>query len=240
MDSFRRRCEEILFSRSKDEYSRRLFEFAEHYGFGTIAALVVVEHSPTLTEFSYFSNMPAGYQDFFEEAGSAQQDPVMQFCKNSSELIVWNADTYYSSGFGHFWDFQASFGLASGIAQAIHLERGRHFMLGGECDRFLRPGAGNLKTTVADFRTFITYAQAAAFELHLQVPADRTDPRLSKHDLRMLNMVMSGKTVSEIANALHLTEPMVRLRQERVTRKLGCSTKYEAVLKAIRLGYISC
>ena len=49
---------------------------------------------------------------------------------------------------------------------------------------------------------------------------------------------MDGLTSWEIGKRMDLSERDVALRLQRVMRKLGCGTKYEAVLRAIKLGLI--
>jgi DNA-binding NarL/FixJ family response regulator len=57
--------------------------------------------------------------------------------------------------------------------------------------------------------------------------------------LDALRLTADGNTCSDIAKRVGASERTIDLRLKNVARKLGCSSKYEAVLRAIRLGYVS-
>ena len=60
----------------------------------------------------------------------------------------------------------------------------------------------------------------------------------TRGELEALRWTMDGMTDCEIGRKLDLSERDVTLQLQRVTGKLGCGTKYEAVLRAIKLGLI--
>ena len=49
---------------------------------------------------------------------------------------------------------------------------------------------------------------------------------------------MDGKTAWEVGNALGITERTAVLHVNNATHKLGCVSKHQAVLKALRLGLL--
>lgn len=89
-----RRCIDVLHANSVKDLSRQLVSFAQYLGFGTVAATVVTDHSPTLTEFQTISNVPAGFLKEFENLELGRIDPVSQHRKRSSAPIVWDRKTY--------------------------------------------------------------------------------------------------------------------------------------------------
>jgi DNA-binding CsgD family transcriptional regulator len=56
--------------------------------------------------------------------------------------------------------------------------------------------------------------------------------------LEALRWTMDGKTAWEVGNILGITERTAVLHVSNAMHKLGCSTKHQAVLKALRLGLI--
>ncbi len=97
----------------------------------------------------------------------------------------------------------------------------------------------NYKAIFEDLLTFAAHAQAAAFELSTPT---RPDPgnawSLAKSELEALRWTMDGMTSWEIGQKMYLSDCDVRLRLQRAMRKLGCGSKYEAVLKGIKLGLL--
>ncbi|OLP58814.1 LuxR family transcriptional regulator [Xaviernesmea oryzae] len=61
---------------------------------------------------------------------------------------------------------------------------------------------------------------------------------LSDREIECLNWTAAGKTSAEIASIIGLSEHTVNHYLNHVTRKLGAVNRTQAVVKAIRLGYI--
>jgi len=241
MNSLLSKCTDTMFATSINEYLSNIVAFAHSYDFATISAIVIIDHSPSLTQFSCVTNVPKGYLDEFNSLEAGAVDPVSQHCKRSNAPIVWNLGTYVASGSSKMWERQASFGLREGVSVAMHLPHGKHFFFGMDCDRDLNKHPKILKSIVSDFLTFATYAQAGAFEIINGNAEDACiNSALSSQEVDALRYTMDGYTTAEIADLIGTSFRTVELRLIKVARKLGCSTKYQAVLKAIRLGYITC
>jgi DNA-binding CsgD family transcriptional regulator len=236
---FKQTCLEMLHSQSVKEFSKRLFAFTEGLGFTTVAAMVITDHSPTLTEFQTVTNAPTSYLTDFENLELGRIDPVSQHCKKSNAPIVWDRLTYASPQEKDLWQHQAEFGFRSGLAVAMHPGRCRHFMFGADWNHDSCARVPHFKRISEDLLEFASHAQAAAFEL-CQPAARLLDPPqlLSRRELDALSRSMDGHTSWEIGAAMSISERHATLLLHRAMNALGCSTKYEAVLRAIRLGLI--
>jgi DNA-binding CsgD family transcriptional regulator len=235
-----RQCLEVLHATTVNEFVRISAEVAQSMGFHTMAALVVTDHSPHLSEFQSVTNAPADWMPTFEDPTSAKVDPVTQHCKRSSSPIVWDQRTYITAGRADFWEEQAPFGYLSGIGLGIHLPNGRHFALGFDSDeRACVPRKALLGLTL-DFAKFASYAQAAAFDLCIPYPRGCGESDLALGELDALRRSMDGLSDWEVGNAMGISETEVLLRLRRATKKLGCATRYEAALRAIKLGLVAC
>ena len=240
MDSlFHRKCLEVLHAGSVRDFSKQLSDFAHGLGFSTVGAMVVTDHSPTMTEFQTITNAPEGHRKEFDDFEQARIDPVNQHCKRQSSPIVWSGLTYKSTAQQELWDRQAQFGYRSGIAFAMHLGHGRHYMFGANWVHDRCETVKGFKSILDDVLIFGAHSQAAAFDLCS--PA-RPDPNnawsLAKSELEALKWAMDGMTSWEIGQKMGLSECDVTLRLHRAMKKLGCGSKYEAVLKGIKLRLI--
>jgi DNA-binding CsgD family transcriptional regulator len=234
-------CIDVMHTTTVKSFLAQLIDFVGAYEFNTVSATVITEHSPTLTEFQSCSNVPAAYLDGYYDLAAAKRDPVSQFCKNSSLPLVWDQQTYEDAGCMDLWDEHAPFGLKHGISLAIHLPHGRHFFFGAMCEKIGRRKPHELRNMLADLYRFASHAQAAAFEISSPtLPNTSSKWGLTKSELEALRWTMAGNTDWEIGKAMSISESMVLLRLRNAMRKLGCGTKYEAVLRAIRLGLITC
>jgi DNA-binding CsgD family transcriptional regulator len=236
-----RKCLEVLHASTVKDLSKQLVAFAQNLGFGTVAATVVTDHSPTLTEFQTVSNVPSGYLKEFENLELGRIDPVSQHCKRSSGPIVWSQKTYATAKAQVLWECQAPFGYRSGLAIGMHFGRGRHFLFGAEWNHDYCEQVANFKNIFEDILTFAEHAQAAAFELSTAVKRDANEEwSLTNSELEALRWTMDGKTSWEITKMMPISERHATLLLRRAMQKLDCSSKYETVLRAIRLGLIEC
>jgi len=235
-----RRCLEVLHAESVTDFVRISGQMAQSMGFHSMGALIVIDHTATFSEFRSVTDAPTEYLPIFEDTHSAKLDPVTQHCKQSSSPIVWDQKTYVSAGRADFWEHQAEFGYRSGVGVARHLPRGRHFMLGFDSDnRSCVTAKAKLGLTL-DFLTFTSYAQAAAFDLCLPYSQSPKSDLLAKGELDALQRSMDGLSDWEVGNAMGISETEVLLRLRRAMFKLGCATRYEAALRALKLGLVTC
>ena len=235
-----RQCLEVLHAKTVKDFVRISGEFGQSMGFHTMGSVVITDHSPDLSEFQSATNARPDWMPAFQDLELARLDPVLQHCKLFSSPIVWDQGTYVAAGQPDLWDHQAAYGYQSGIGVAIHLPRGRHFLFGFDSDeRSCTTRRAKLGLTL-DFQTFVSHAQAAAFDLCIPYMGSRRVNILATGELDALRRSMDGLTDWEVGDAMGISEKEVLLRLRRAMAKLGCATKYEAAIRAIRLGLVTC
>ena len=228
----------VLGARNRDELLTEIVRFARQLEFETVSTTMVVDHFLGAPEFITLDNAPEAYRDAFSDVNDGRRDPVMQHCKHKSVPLIWNQDTYTAASQGGKWEHQARFGYRCGIALALHMPDGRHFVLGVERDRPLPDGPQELTRKVADLQLFAVHAHDAA--QHILLPAHPASdlPALTPRELETLRWTMDGKTAWEVGNILGITERTAVLHANNATHKLGTANKHQAVLKALRLGLL--
>jgi len=229
---------EVLTSRDRDEFQGELVAFTRRLGFETVSATLVLDHMLGEAEFITVDNTPIEYKQLFQNPKKGRRDPVMQHCKRQSVPIIWDQSTYVGEGLGDMWEEQAHFGYSTGIALALHLPEGRHFFMGVDRDRPVPLDSSELTRVVADLQLFAVYAQDAAQRILLPRPMDPALPSLTPRELESLRWTMEGKTAWEVGNVLGISERTAALHVNNATHKLGCVNKHQAVLKALRLGFL--
>ena len=228
----------VLEAKDREEFREELVRFANNLGFNTVAALTVLERGVAGTDFISVDNTPKAFTDAFRDNGRGRRDPVMQHCRKQSVPIIWNQDTYTGQGLGELWELQAQFGYNTGIAMALHMPEGRHFVLGVDRDQPLRSNTGELQRVVADLQLFAVHAQEAAVRLLVPEQQQPEKPALTPRELEALHWTMEGKTAWEVGAILGISERTAVLHVNNAMHKLGCVSKHAAVLKALRLGLI--
>jgi len=199
----------------------------------------VVDFGVGRSEFVSIDNAPAGFASVAHNVSGMRRDPVMQHCRRNTVPIIWDQDTYTRQGLGELWEEQARFGYHTGIAMALHLPEGRHFAFGVERDQPLPSDRGELLRLVADLQLFAVHAQDAAMRLLSPVAPPFDRPALTARELEALRWTMEGKTAWEVGAILGITERTAVLHVNNAMHKLDCTSKHQAVLRALRLGLIS-
>ena len=228
----------VLGSRSREDFRDRIVAFAQDLGFQTVTAAVVIDHTLGTSEFIGVDNAPTAYREAHGKAENGRRDPVMQHCKRSSVPILWDRDTYAREGQADKWEEQARFGYRYGVALALHLPEGRHFLMGVDRDRPLEGGADARTRVVADLQLFAVHAQDAANRILAPSLALPGAPALTPRELETLRWTMEGKTAWEVGALLGITERTAALHLNNATHKLECVNKHQAVLKALKLRLI--
>ena len=228
----------VLQARNRDEFRDEVVRFTQQLGFETVSAVTMVDRGLGKSDLVMVDNTPTNYVEPYVDAASGKLDPVLQHCKRQTVPIIWNQNTYVENGVGDLWEQQAQFGYRTGIAMALHLPEGKHFLLGVDRDRPLPTDPQELQRLVADLQLFAVHAQEAAIRLLVPLAQQPERPALTPRELEALRWTMEGKTAWEVGAVLGISERTAVLHINNAMHKLGCVNKHQAVLKALRLGLI--
>jgi DNA-binding CsgD family transcriptional regulator len=228
----------VLQARNRDEFRDEVVRFTQRLGFETVSAITVIDRGLGKSDFINIDNTPVEFTQIYTDPRLQRRDPVMQHCRRQSVPIIWNQATYVESGVGELWEHQASYGYRTGIAMALHLPDGKHFLLGVDRDSPLPDDTDELQRLVADLQLFAVHAQDSAMRLLLPAAQQPERPSLTPRELEALRWTMEGKTAWEAGVLLGISERTVVFHVNNAMHKLGCINKQQAVLKALRLGLI--
>ncbi|MEY4564743.1 MAG: hypothetical protein RLZZ618_4020 [Pseudomonadota bacterium] len=228
----------VMQAANREDFLSEIVRFTQQIGFETVSATMVVDHLMADTEFTTVDNAPEAFRSAFLSREAGRRDPVMQHCKKQSVPIIWEQSTYTAAGQGDVWEEQARHGYCTGIAMALHLPDGRHFMLGVERDKKLPDTPDELTRIVADLQLLTVHAQEAAVRIFVPAPRESSVVALTPRELEALRWTMEGKTAWEVGNILGISERTAVLHVNNAMHKLGCVNKHQAVLKALRMGLL--
>lgn len=229
----------VMEAQTAVDLCREIVQFGRSLGFDTVSATTFVDHSPTHTELHCVDNTPPAARGGFCDRELARVDPVMQHCKRQSVPIIWDQSTYVGEGCGPLWEQQAQFGYKTGVALALHLPEDKHFFIGCDRDQHLPSDPKILTRVVAELQLFAVHAQVAALRIFAPQPQDSEAPSLTTREIEALRWTMEGKLAWEVGKALNISERTAVFHLQNAARKLGCRSKFQAVLKAIRFGLLA-
>lgn len=216
-------------------FSRRLIAFAESRDFGLVSALVITDHPGQRSEYVTVNNAPDGYKEASVNVESSRRDPVLTRLKNSCLPFVYDQSTYVNAGVGDLWEEQAPFGFKTGIAVALHLPNGKHFMLGFDRPDPLPSQDEGILRLLADLQLVAVHAQEAAVRLLLPPSRSQSIPKLTPRELEVLKWMYAGKTAQEIGMILGLSTHAVTHHKRGIFRKFDVDRKDLALLKALSM-----
>ncbi|WP_300629633.1 LuxR family transcriptional regulator [Pseudomonas sp.] len=185
------------------------------------------------TDPIHLCNYSNEWRKIYKQAHFFDIDPVVSHCKNSVLPIIWNEKIF--SNTPHLWELAQSFGVHLGWSQAVHDFQGVFSML------TLARGKGEVSAEElyekAGQVLWLCHAMHAIVAKKYIVEPNATAPsKLTARETEVLKWSAMGKTASEIAAILCLSERTVGFHISSTFKKLGVHNKIQAVLSASKAG----
>jgi len=220
-------------------FERRLVATADAMGFPIISGMLmrgVLKDSAM--QITTYGNTPTGHLEAARDRNDALRDPVVEHLMTQTVPVVYDQATYTAAGVGELWEMQAPYGYKTGIAVKLHLPGDKHFVLGVDRDEALPEAGAQLMQMVAGLQLLAAHALTAADRL-LSPKLSKGDlPKLTKRELDVLSWTAQGKTAWEVSVILGMSEKTVNFHLGNAMRKLGVSSKHQAVLLCVSAGVL--
>jgi DNA-binding CsgD family transcriptional regulator len=223
---------------NKDEFTAQLVAFAHKMDFGLATAGLAIDAPDTRPYFEMVSNTPQQYQQTARDPEVGKRDPLLATMKRTGVPFTWGQSTYVRAGAADLWETQAQFGYKTGIAMAMHLPNGRHFLVGFDREAPLPADDEMQMRLLADLQLFASHAQEVAVRLlepasaQLMTVASTTD--LTSREREVLKWAAQGKTTWETSKILGLSRHTTTKHVDAAIKRLGCASKTQAVAEALR------
>ncbi|QOQ75256.1 LuxR family transcriptional regulator [Pseudomonas poae] len=179
------------------------------------------------------NNYPNEWNTLYNQAHFFDVDPVVAHCKRSVLPIVWEQKTFNASP--DLWALAQSFGVHLGWPQAVHDFQGVFSMLtlgrstGKVTPEELYEKAGQVLWLCHAMHAVVAHKYA-------DKPGITPPCKLTPRETDILRWSAMGKTASDIATILCLSERTVGFHISSCLRKLGVNNKIAAVLCASKAG----
>jgi LuxR family quorum-sensing system transcriptional regulator SolR len=182
-----------------------------------------------------FSNYPQAWQQRYQAEHYLRIDPTVAQGLTSTRPMLWSEALFASSR--PLWEDARAHGLQIGWAQPTHDLKGVASLL-----TFARSGEPIARSEFhANAQKMHWLAQAAHAALASIVaarPEGAGAIRLTEREIEVLRWAADGKTASESAEILTISERTVIFHIDNALRKLGAANKTAGVLKAAMLRLI--
>ena len=189
----------------------------------------------TFTNTIFANSMPEGWAENYHRQGYAAEDPICAHLLTRNNPIAWTAHDWDGSVTPlqrHWRDDNIAARICAGLAIADRSsgELKVISLTGEESD--LHP----LDRMTLHFAGI--EALNRMYELGVRSREVRKSP-LSKRECECLKWIAAGKTDWEIGTILALSEKTVNVYVERAKHKLRVQTRTQAIVHALRQGYIT-
>ena len=219
-------------------YARAIRSYGEFWGFPLYSSAVVQHRSGVLTDWCLSANVPDAFREASNNPVNGRRDTVQQRLKTSSQPFAWDRSWYEESNTNDLWEEQAPFDYHTGIAIAMHLPAGQHFLLGFDRREVLPlDDEDRMHRLLADLALLATYAVGVAQRV-LVPPKLTLTATLTPREREALSWTLEGKTAWELGQILSISERTAVMHVHNAARKLGASSKMQAALNAWQLGLI--
>lgn len=220
-------------------FERRLVSTADAMGFPLISgALIRGSVQEANAQITSIGNFPNDYQQSAKDLGDTLRDPVFTRLMSSTAPVIYDQATYVDAGVGELWEAQSAYGYKTGIAVRMLVPGSKHFMLGVDREDRLPQSGVELMRVVAGVQLLAAHALAAADRLMSSKFNSGDMPKLTKREVDVLSWTSQGKTAWEVSVILNMSEKTVNFHLGNAMRKLGVSSKHQAVLKCVAAGIL--
>lgn len=230
---------EVASSADLPTFEDRLVRFAEHLDFGIVTAALAIDRPNRPAYFRMIGNTPAAFQSQARDTRNFRRDPVLQTLRQTALPCIYDQKLYASAGAGDLWDAMAPYGYRTGVAMAMHLDSGRHFLFGVDRIDPLPEDETQLTRLVADLQLLAIFAQETAARILAPEPENHFPAAmLSRRELDVLQWVRDGKSNWMIGQLMSISEHTVDHHLRQAMRKLNTSSRHVAALRALELKLI--
>jgi DNA-binding CsgD family transcriptional regulator len=232
-------CHEVAQASDISGLETRMVQLANDLDFEIISGALVIESPGGRSSLVRLGNTPQAFQSLSQSESIGKRDPVWRRLKRDSAPFIYDQTTYVNEHAGDLWEDMAAFGYKTGIAMALHLPRGLHFLLGVDRERALPEDDLRLTRMIADFHLLAAHAQIAALRLLGPKTLETTNElQLTSREIEILKWTAEGKSAWAVGQILSTSENNVNYHVKRMLTKLGVATKHQAAARARWLGLI--
>lgn len=179
------------------------------------------------------NNYSSDWNEKYETSNYVALDPIVQHCNQSVIPIVWNDQVFANTP--AYWEDVQNQGMLHGISQSVHDPRGVCSIL--SLSRSHEPISGSELYEKAAHIIWLCHAlHTAVVEQLLRDSPFRTCGSLSPRETEVLKWSAEGKTASDIAAILSLSERTVNFHVSTAIKKMGVNNKIAAVVHAVMEG----
>ncbi len=187
-----------------------------------------------MDEAIIIGSYPQDWVHLYESRALFRQDPIIKYSSSTSSAFFWEEAIGKNINTKNIFEMSAQFGIEQGFSVPIH-EPGCAF---GSMHFATSKDNLEFPETVKRNSEFISLVSYLA---HRHRPSPAQQPpyqRLTERELECLQWIAMGKSYSEVAMILEITERTVKFHAKNIISKMNSVNIKQAMTKALRLNLI--
>lgn len=228
----------LLECENEDVWSKTLYALAQEHGFEQTVYGVVPNRQTPLENAFLRSNYSSRWRSKYDSEKLHYIDPTVGHCLSSTLPLIWEPKTFGNTREKEFYEEASGYGIRSGITYPVHGANGEFgvisFVSDTLADKKFRRELGRFMPALALLRDYVFESS-----LRFACPSEPDgDIHLTHRELESLKWAMMGKSSWEISRIMNCAEATVNFHFANARRKFKVTTRQQAIVKAIRLGYL--
>ncbi len=229
---------ELAESKDIATFKARFIQIAGQFEFPLAnAAIEITTPGEKLKGWSVRNDPPVWAERALDQA-TADRDPCLKRVRGTVAPFAYDQAFYVEQGAGDLWEEQAPHGYKAGINAMLHLGKGRRFYVGMDRSDPLPTDVNKRMGLLADLQLMATFVQDTAVRLLTSECVDLSEVVLSVREREVLAWASQGKTAWETGMLLSISENTVNKHLQAAARRLGCTSKAQAVARAFERGML--
>lgn len=224
-------------------WRNRIFAFGTSMGFSHATLAIFPGHETPVAAGNAFliTNLPQDLLNKYDQDKMGEFDPVARHCITRSTAMIWSSGDFCSAPQKRLYEAISAHGIRSGLALPFHGPGGEFGLLSySSADRLDARGRQAVALEIpvlscfrdAVMEVFSGVARKSAYMI-------RDGIEITSREMECLKWCAAGKSSWDIANLMNCSEATVNFHFSNIRRKFGASSRQAAVIKAIRLGFLS-
>lgn len=188
------------------------------------------------------SGFPTAWREHYDTEGYIRIDPTVRHCVTRSTPLIWNdiipLDDHEEATIRQFMGEAADFGLRSGVSFPTHGQHGEAAMLSLVSSDPYSTASDRILWVLPAGQLLVGYIHEAARRIfdRENILLDRVS--LTGRERECLLWAAEGKTASDTAQILGISERTVLFHLHNAAEKLDVTNRSQAVARAVAQGYI--
>ena len=228
---------------SMEAWRDQVVQFGANLGYQHASLAIFPSHDTPVETGNAFlhTTLPDEFLCNYDKCKMGEIDPVVAHCMVKSTPMIWSPSTFTSLRQRDLYEEACNHGARSGIALPYHGPRGEFGIL---CfatsaklnERSHRQSVNNVPE-IACFRDLI--AEVFSGFMRKAPAIAKGSIEITERELECMKWCASGKSSWDIAQLMNCTEATVNYHFTNIRRKFGASSRRMAIIKAIRMGFIT-